>query len=177
MAEKDHDLFVPMNSRNPEMWAAIKSTVDFKDKSVVDLGCGYGDMLLRAYNAGASQVVGIDKDISVARERCAGRDIELIEGCLYEWLESASDIYDIMICFSVLPYVKSMPRVLHRMWLRSRQALIECQYEGDGPGIVKDDKEMYRHLYRFWPEVYRIGESKVKIRDTTRSIWLCNDTK
>jgi len=166
-----------MNSRNPEIWTAVQNAVDFKGKSVVDLGCGYGDMLLRAHSAGASPIIGIDKDIRIAKERVEGKDIELIEGCLYEWLKSSDDIYDIMVCFSVLPYMKSMSRVLHRMWLRSRPALIECQYQGDGPGVVEDDVEMYRHLYRFWPEVYRIGESEVKIRGTTRTIWLCNDTK
>ena len=177
MAAQDDDRFVSMNSRNPQMWAAVKGAVDFEGKSVVDLGCGYGDMLLRAHSAGASEVIGIDYDgdiVDIAKARCKGTDIELIEACLFEWLCASEKVYDIMICFSVLPYMDSMVKTLELIQGRSNLALIECQYENDGPGVVVDDEEMRKGLLMFWPKVTKIGESEVKIRATTRSIWLCD---
>ena len=50
------------NTRAESMWRIISQRVDFRQKSVVDLGCGHGEMLWRCYLAGAEEVRGIERE-------------------------------------------------------------------------------------------------------------------
>lgn len=175
------------NRRAEEMWSQIVKAVDFRGKTVVDVGCGSGDFVRLALRSGAEHVLGIDRDYMAASEaslylinngwrpgqfNIAIDDIDY----LVENYDSVS-IVDISICFSCLPYVRDMGNTL--MWINAgtaEVALIECQYDGDGPqapDYIKNDVDMHYVLSGYWPRVEKIGETVLDIRPATRSIWAC----
>lgn len=171
------------NSRAPEMWTLISQNVDFEGKSVLDLGCGYGDMLLMTYYAGAKKICGIDKNakiISGTEDRISkeiGKSkIELMVGDIET--RSNFDKWDIIICFSVLPYLKNHKEVLRKIKESSNIALIEAQYRGEPYCLehIKGDKDMREWLIEFgWNRITNIGYTDVEIRNAQRTIWRCRD--
>lgn len=167
------------NGRSPEQWEIISKRVDFADKSVIDLGCGYGDILAMCRAARALEI-GIERD-----ERIAVSAMKRYPG-LNVWVFSIEDVmelketpdlhFDVSICFSVLPYLDDPDAALDWMRTVSGIALIECQYHGDGPGPerLKNDDDMRRWLEGIgWKSVEPIGKNLVKIRNLYRTIWMC----
>lgn len=184
---KDYDL-VPeaYNTRADEMWRHIEKHVDFSDKSVLDVGCGRADLMVRSWMSGARAVYGIDSSpitINEARIRTldlvkAGARIYFLQKDIEQWSTRWPGKHDIVICTSVLPYTKEPDVLMRNMRRDAKQAIIECQYAGDGPGFdhIKNDSDMLSWLMMFgWHEIDKIGFSTVVSRDRTRSIWLCKD--
>ncbi len=177
-----------VNQRAGEMWEQIVAAVDFRDKSVMDLGCGYGDFSVLALEAGALYVTAIDRDFIVAHQALdaiheagyfdADKAMVVIDNIdrVIHIDDGRYDKHDIIMCFSVLPYLDSMGATLKWIYDNSDLALIECQYFGDGPGpddIVHDgDMDFILHATG-WQDVEKIGETDVVIRPATRSIWKC----
>lgn len=164
------------NVRSPRQWQIISQHIDFQDKTVLDLGCGKGDIINRAFMAGAT-VGGIDRDaknIRYIRETYPG--IEIIQDDISRALPLYS--VDIAICFSVLPYVKNLASILQWMKNHSEIALIECQYNGDGPGFhfLRGNDDMKNWLLEVgqFKKVSPIGFTTVKRRNKQRFIWMCN---
>jgi SAM-dependent methyltransferase len=165
------------NYRSPEQWAIISQHIDFQGKTVLDIGCGKGDILSRASKAGATTVTGIDKDEeNVEYIRNSRSEIEIIAtdvGFLGPWPK-----VDIAICFSVLPYLKCPLNVLQWINHHSNIALIECQYDGDGAGFafLKENDDMEKWLLEAqFQKVQPIGYTVVLGRNTKRYIWMCGD--
>lgn len=176
-----------VNRRAEEMWSYINKVVDFKGKTVVDVGCGPGDFIRLALKSGAEHVHGIDRDYMAASEASlylinhgwvAGQfsiSIEDIDYLAYSF--DSFSLVDISMCFSCLPYVSDIDTTLE--WIKhgtTEVALIECQYSGDGPQApkhIKNDKDMHGVLSRYWPTAIKIGETALDIRPATRSIWAC----
>jgi hypothetical protein len=131
--------------------------------------------MYRAWRAGASSIDGADNNAAVI----ASFPLDFIMHDVDINTVVAANhpgAYDIIICFSVLPYLSDPTATLH--WIRnhSNQALIECQYSGDGPGFdwLKDDYDMQRWLEQAGFETIEpIGKTLVKDRDKYRTIWLC----
>lgn len=168
-----------MNKRAPEMWDLVTDRVDFTDKLVMDIGCGTGDFLWRAMEAGAEHVYGIEIDPDTARE--ARRNCKKMGHEPTVFIEDACDLepadYDVAICFSVIPYLGNPVKVMDWMSLYSDISLVECQYHGDGPGPsnLKNDEDMAQFLGVFWDHVEPIGSTDVVIRPAKRTIWLCTN--
>lgn len=167
------------NVRSPEQWEIISRHVDFKGKTVLDLGCGKGDILFRVFDAGA-QIIGIDKDeknIEYIRSCCS--EIEVIKDDLHDLpVLSVSDAQqDVIICFSVLPYLLGAGYTLRWINEHSAIALIECQYAGDGPGFhfLWGNGEMESWLLEVgqFEKVKVIGHTFVAGRNKNRFIWMC----
>lgn len=182
------DIILPPvhNTRSPAQWEIISKHVDFEGKTVLDLGCGHGDLLWRAWRAGAKSLEGVEKKLETDREIYKRLMGDLNAACdnLYLMLEIENIIratrqrghYDVVICFSVLPYLQDPFTCLCWICDHSEQALIECQYSGDGPGFdwLKDDDDMRDWLEQAGFEtVEPIGKTLVKDRDKYRTIWLC----
>jgi len=129
------------NQRAAELWMIVSAAVDFECKTVVDLGCGYGDLLWRIKEAGAKRVLGVDRDpkaIAYAEALAAnhGQQIETEIIDLETWL-TESHYFDVALAFSSLVYVRcddGLRGLLRRVKALSGEALIEMQYFGDGPG-------------------------------------------
>lgn len=177
------------NTRAPEQWRIISEHVDFDGKTVLDLGCGHGDLLWRAWEAGAHSCRGVDFSQDTIETLVKIKNglyktektmpyILLAEKSISEWMRIIGmATWDIIVCFSVLPYLADPTATLHWIHEHSTQALIECQLAGDGPGPdwLKCPQDMRRWLDSIgWKSVERIGETVVKERDTKRGIWLCS---
>ena len=163
------------NTRSPAMWDIIHPHVDFVGKSVIDLGCGTGDFLWYAHQAGAKSVHGIDID----KSRCYAPDGAIVTEWDIDWLVEKDwkfvDI-DIAFCFSVLPYLQNPVASLNWMHSRFNILLVECQYSGDGPGFkwIKDDDDMRTMLSMFsWKSIDSLGHTMVKENRYKRTIWKC----
>ncbi len=161
------------NVRSPQQWEIISRHVDFQGKKVLDLGCGGGDILCRAFEAGAI-VAGVDQDKTNFK-----KDVHPEIMRLEDDIETLG-IYphvDIIICFSVLPYLKRPDQMLNLLNFRSDFALIECQYAGDGPGFpfLLGNDEMQSWLLEVgqFEKVRTIGHTLVEGRDKKRFIWMC----
>lgn len=166
-----------MNTRSPAQWAVLKDALDWNDKWVLDAGCGHGDLLLYAKQAGA-HVFGIEANPDIALST-RDRGVPVICLDLNEYMECSIglDHYDAAICFSVLPYV-DVGRTLHNLSEIADMAFIEAQLVGDGPGCFTDEDELQDRLLEYWPKVTRIGETRVEIRDAVRAVWKCeHDTE
>ena len=175
------------NKRAEEMWSYISSSVDFEDKQVLDLGCGSGDFLTRALHSGASYVLGVERDYVVSS--WADARLQSDGWSLDKYAIGVDDIdsivmkddkgykgFDIIMCFSVLPYLDSPGNAM--FWIKNNCdiALIECQYHGDGPGpeFIKNDSDMKSRILGIgWGKAEKIGWTDVKIRPAKRSIWKC----
>jgi len=188
------------NQRAGHMWDIISQHVDFKGKSVIDLGCGHGDLLVRAYAAGATHLFGYDKDLDAlndTRQKLESIQAVLNTGKVYleqcdmvsvECQKDWKSIHcDIAICCSVLPYLQYYPiypdtlsfpsGILKLMFDNAPLSIIECQYAGDGPGFnsIPDDIIMGVWLENAagWSTVTPIGKTFVEGRDKWRTIWKC----
>ena len=163
------------NTRSSEQWRIISSLVGFQDKIILDLGCGKGDILTFAAEAGAYSA-GVDNDRSnIDYIKSTYPEIEAIYediDRLLAWPQS-----DIVICFSVLPYLPRPEHTLQWINIHSEVSLIECQYAGDGPGFdflkTNDDMEKWLLSAGQFSEVKAIGYTLVEGRDKRRYIWMC----
>lgn len=170
------------NIRSPEQWDIIYDHVYFQGKTVIDLGCGKGDIVFRAFDAGAN-IYGVDLDaknieyiLSVSPHvKVVMNDIETMMRDL-DYV-GMWDPVNIIICFSVLPYLKQPGDVLKWINDHSDIALIECQYAGDGPGLDflsgNDDMKEWLLQVGGFKEVDVIGHTLVEGRNKKRFIWRC----
>lgn len=181
-----------VNTRAEDMWRIISQKVDFRNKNVLDIGCGHGEMLWRAFVSGADYVEGIDINVVQLKEfhpvsyrtnfdiRVSKKDINEIvliydkSGHTLEWLND----FDIAFCFSVLPYLANIQLTLKWMSHNFPLCLIEAQYIPEPYNIgVEDDYAMHSLLLEHFKYVQLLGKTYVKIRDTYRTIWSCSNNE
>jgi SAM-dependent methyltransferase len=181
------------NTRAEAMWFFIQQTVHFQGKNVIDLGCGTGDFLHRAFEAGAQHVQGVDKDPSrihvpsifignrmlIAANNVlggVGKNLSFdLNAAIAEDFRFQPK-YEIAFCFSVLPYLDDPHVALKWMHSNFDTLVLEFQYAGDGNGFdfIKDDTdalELIRTNTDYKLEV--IGKTPVKEDKFYRTIWLC----
>jgi tRNA A-37 threonylcarbamoyl transferase component Bud32 len=169
------------NSRSGAMWEAIKKRVKVHNRTVLDVGCGHGDFLIRALMEGARMVRGVDHDQDIIDgivDKLGGlrglhpERVYVEHADLAEYLASSRNFDDVILCLSVLPYV-DMKRVLPLIRDSCYTAVIECQCKGDGPGTIYDDSELEGILRGYWSAVDMLGFTEVKEGQHRRSIWRC----
>lgn len=174
MADQDYDSNAsllgdgPINTRAPQMWEFVGPSYDWYGKTVLDIGCGGGDMMYYAELEGA-HAVGIDLDPGIAIER----GLTAATDDLNEFMENTPGEWDVIFCFSVLPYV-DMERTLANMAYKAPTSYVECQLYKDGPGTVFTQAAMRKILENHWPEVKLLGHTVIRGRGTTRDIWKCS---
>jgi SAM-dependent methyltransferase len=179
-----------INLRAKEMAEIVRGRYNFQDKTVVDFGCGYGDMMKYALRKSARYVLGVDKkqsNVNTATRKCKVfgnksafycADFEN-EGVFDNILDIASRgvdrRIDVAFCFSVLPYLDDPVRFVYRLQESFETVFVECQYIGDGPGNIADDN-FGMNLWlveREFDIVDNIGETSIEGRDKYRTIWQC----
>lgn len=165
------------NSRAPQQWAVLSKQLDWQSKRVIDLGCGYADLLFMAAQAGATGT-GIDHNVEIIQRNKQHAPPTLIFATLAinAWIALDTNQYDVGFFFSVQPYLVLQP-LAALYWLREHCAVtfVEIQTLGDGPGYLSDDAAIKKHLLSFvgWNSVLPIGSTLVKEQRFTRTIWKC----
>jgi 2-polyprenyl-6-hydroxyphenyl methylase/3-demethylubiquinone-9 3-methyltransferase len=101
---------------NPVRLKYIKTEVDLKNKSVLDIGCG-GGLLCEAMAREGARVTGLDASalsISIASEHRtqAGLGIDYHRGTIEEFAAAATRQYDVITCMEMLEHVPDPPAVL-----------------------------------------------------------------
>lgn len=172
-----------VNTRAESMWRIISQRVDFRGKSVIDLGCGHGEMLWRAYIAGAKNVTGFDINHSNMPDYLSTfypDEFHFVSGNLNTIINGAYpwyDLDDIAICFSVLPYLDNPFEFATWMAKTFSECLIEVQYYPEPYNIgdnIRSDKDMYYWLGECgFATVIPLGKTDIEIRSTFRTIWYC----
>jgi predicted RNA methylase len=179
-----------VNIRSAEMWEIINHDGGgFKGLTVVDFGCGYGDLLAFVLRAGASQVMGVDKDqktLNTAALKCnfytntsfycADFEDRIVQSSILDMMGAGDGVFmDVAFCTSVLPYLKDPGRFVYWLSKEFDTTYIECQYKGDGPGnIAENDDEMSSWLLNCgFKSAIGIGKTYVEGRDLYRTIWEC----
>lgn len=176
-------IFEAHNTRSPAMWRIIEDEVDVVDADVLDLGMGHGDLCFMAYASGARRVTGIDYSADLVKE-CNLRKVQGIYATapIYFMQEDIRDVkwavrgpYDLIFCCSVLPYLGDPDHVLMKISEVCEQAIIECQYAGDGPGFewLTGDEVMEAWLRKCgFESAVPIGQTDIPERKKSRVIWL-----
>jgi ubiquinone/menaquinone biosynthesis C-methylase UbiE len=100
-------------------WETFKKVLpDFKGKSVLDLGCGYGWHCIYAMENGASSVVGIDisrKMLEVAKEKTSYPEVEY-KCCAIEDVDFTDESFDVILSSLALHYVKDYEILIKKIY-------------------------------------------------------------
>lgn len=164
---------IAINSRAQKQFEILTKKVDFLNKTVIDLGCGHGDILFMSSISGASSCVGVDYNQSIVNQNKLKNtgNVSFVHQSIEEFIaKNASAYFDVSVCFSVLAYLSSPESVVNWMKSHSKIAFIESQYNGDGPGFLQihNDYQMQKWIGSGdW-----IGETYIEGRDRWRSIWM-----
>lgn len=99
-------------------WQTLKELLpDFKDKRVLDLGCGYGWHCIYALEQGAKYALGIDiseKMLAVAREKTEFSSAEY--QCLpIEDIDYEDDSFDVVISSLAFHYIESFEDIVKKV--------------------------------------------------------------
>src|SRR5699024_7671524 len=90
-------------------WETLRKLLpDFKDKRVLDLGCGYGWHCIYAMEHGASSVVGVDishKMLEVAKEKTHFPEVEY-ECCAIEDIDFPEESFDVILSSLAFHYIE-----------------------------------------------------------------------
>jgi len=116
----------------------------FKDKTVLDYGCGSG-MFLQAVSNEVKKGIGIDLDIEVAKKIVSANNIVLKEIKSEKDIESFSNI-NIITSFDVLEHIQNLEPLLE-----SFKKILEP----DGQIIISGPTENF--LYRLARKITRFG--------------------
>lgn len=100
-------------------WPTLKKILpNFKNKKVLDLGCGYGWHCIYAAESGASKVVGVDisnKMLEIAREKTHFSQVEYI-CCALEDINFPEESFDIIISSLVFHYVEQYELLIKKIY-------------------------------------------------------------
>jgi hypothetical protein len=145
-----------------------------------DFGIGYADLSMRAMLDGA-HVVGVDKDSQNAAQRIIEtgffHECNIFQMSLEHMMTLDLGKRDFAFLMSVLPYVADPDGLMVYIADRVETLFVELQYPPE-PYVVKglsNDIAMGEWLSLYWKSVQDIGRTEIKIRDTFRTIWMCQN--
>lgn len=100
-------------------WSTLKDILpDFKDKTVLDLGCGYGWHCMYAIDNGAEAVFGVDlsrKMLDIAEIKNKTPEIQYC-CCAIEDYEYPKEYYDVILSSLAFHYVKDYAEVIKKIY-------------------------------------------------------------
>lgn len=117
-----------------QTWTKITSYIDFKDKTVLDLGCYYGFFSFRAEEYGAKKVVGYDygsipditnKLAQLKNSRATFESVDLDN-------MNTQETPDIIFLLNVLHHTSAPLHVLKEIFSKVRETIVmECEFPHD----------------------------------------------
>lgn len=126
-------------------WETLRKLLpDFKDKRVLDLGCGYGWHCIYAMEHGASSVVGVDishKMLEVAKEKTHFPQVEY-KCCAIEDVEFPEESFDVILSSLAFHYVADYEILVKKIYriLKSGGNLVLLPMEHKTGIITKKEK-------------------------------------
>jgi homoserine O-acetyltransferase/O-succinyltransferase len=94
------------------------------EASVLDLGCGTGELLARLRDRGHRQIIGIEWD-EKAIVSCVRRGLDVVQADLNKGLAAFADgQFDVVVLSQTLQAVLDVPRVLHDMLRVGRRGIV-----------------------------------------------------
>lgn len=107
-------------------WETLRKLLpDFKDKRVLDLGCGYGWHCIYAMEHGASSVVGVDishKMLEVAKEKTHFPQVEY-KCCAIEDVEFPEESFDVILSSLAFHYVADYEILVKKIYTSNPQPI------------------------------------------------------
>ncbi|HYJ81010.1 MAG TPA: class I SAM-dependent methyltransferase [Longimicrobiaceae bacterium] len=99
----------------------FEGRVDLRGKSVLDVGCGTGEMVMEAAQLGAARAVGVDllpRWIALARERVEGRPelrerVDFVCADIHAW--EPAERFDVVISRTAFEHIHDPGPFLHRL--------------------------------------------------------------
>jgi SAM-dependent methyltransferase len=170
---------IPCHRPNsPERWEIIERHTDFKDKTVLDLGCATGYFSFKAQQAGAKIVVGLDHDANAVNVCRAAKEIYKVHNCHFWLIAPTSELlerYDIAFAMSVLNW---LGQDLAESWLHwveeyVDEVWIELPLAGDGRRGATWVKDIPTYLSQWFAHVDHLGTTAAPHRGKPRPLYRC----
>ena len=177
------------NIRTPARWHAINRHYDFRKAYVWDVGCYTGEMSFRAYHAGASKVLGIDRDhtaLKVMKETAVHLDMwPRVKTQLTDIAKTHNPVTSYVHAVFMLSCASYMLQdygamalqdyIRHHIAYQHAILFFEPHYDGDGPGGWADHYEVFTFLRECgFTDTRRIVSLPVMGRDAVREIYRCS---
>jgi len=145
-------------SESAKTWDRLSSMIEFKGKSVLDMGCFHGFFSFKTEEAGAKTVTGIDNDIQ-----------PLNVASRIGWLKNAravfskgdmdnlaiKQIYDIVLVLNMLHYSKNIDQALQNIFRIGNLIVFEIPMEQEK--IISQHAYKYGFKLSIKADSYRLG--------------------
>ena len=123
LSKEDLDYFNYGSIENKKFWKRLKGRPNFKNKSILDFGCGYGSLCVDIAKSGASSVTGIDlskKLLNFARENLNTNYNTCSEKIIFEEKDLLKDKFnkkfDIIVTKDTFEHSLNLPNILNRFY-------------------------------------------------------------
>lgn len=121
--KEDLDYFNYGNIENKKFWKRLKERPDFKNKSILDFGCGHGSLCIDIAKSGANSVTGIDiskKLLKFAKENLNTNYSGLSKKIKFEEKDLLKDNFnkkfDIIVTKDTFEHSLNLPDILNRFY-------------------------------------------------------------
>tara|TARA_Y100000768_G_scaffold376987_1_gene349688 strand:+ start:1071 stop:1811 length:741 start_codon:yes stop_codon:yes gene_type:complete len=121
--KEDLDYFNYGNIENKKFWKRLKERPDFKNKSILDFGCGHGSLCIDIAKSGANSVTGIDinkKLLKFATENLNTNYSDVSKKIKFEEKDLLKDNFnkkfDIIVTKDTFEHSLNLPDILNRFY-------------------------------------------------------------
>jgi len=133
-----------------ETWNQIKDLVNWKNKSVADIGCLNGYYCFKVGDMRANRIVGYD----LFQQACdtAGEiaKVKCFTNMDFKKYEAGKDKlperHDIILILNMLHHVPNTERFLNDAFSNSNEVIMEVQFEGFSSGVQEGYKRMQENI-------------------------------
>ena len=133
---------------------------DFKGASILDLGCNAGDVLKKAKEWGASEVLGIDYDESFERNDIIIDDLDRLDF-------SQLPEFDVVMILSVVKWVKNPKRLVQEAEKKCKKVMY---FEGHQQDYEQDNfKELFTDSRLEWRKLGEVPNRRPFYRGVRKS--------
>jgi SAM-dependent methyltransferase len=155
-APGDRRAMLPYDRYRVKKLVNLLNFKDFEDKSVLEVGCGEGDMLLEILKYKPKQVFGTDRSreaIDIARKNLEGKDVDLAATSARR-LPFPEKSFDVVLAVYELQHVKdekSLEKIIYELSRVSRRWVILVENVSDQVrfqhGFVRRPIQIYKDAF------------------------------
>jgi len=118
--------------RTEDTWQIIQENVDFRGKTVLDVGCYHGYCCFMAEDAGAISVIGLEKQERILVFTKRIRDMwhyqtKLLQEDIDNYV--LTNRFDIVLCLNMIQYVQNPQSVAWKLCTAGRLVVVEATEE------------------------------------------------